>query len=157
MRKLYFDIDGTVLALDTGLPKTALANGGFENAVTRAEFHEIVCVSNFVGVIRTVWTVKPEYDGVGAVFALCRGVFQDEAWLRGCLRLAENPKTRAAEIDQTADWWYVDDEAERYITQADRVEALHEHVGKRICIPWPTGDGADILEWLKNSARHGAF
>jgi len=26
MRKLYFDIDGTVLALDTGIPKAALAD-----------------------------------------------------------------------------------------------------------------------------------
>jgi len=66
MRKLYFDIDGTVLVLDTGVPKAAMANGGFEIAVRRAGFDEIICVGNFVAVIRTVWTMKPEYDGAGA-------------------------------------------------------------------------------------------
>jgi len=146
MRKLYFDIDGTVLAPDTGIAKAALANGRFEIAVRRAEFDEIVCVGNFVGSIRTVWTVKPEYDGMGALFALCRGVFQDEAWFRSHVRLVQNPKGRAAEIDQTVDWWYVDDEAERYFTQGDRSDLLHEYAGTRICIPSPRGDGADILE-----------
>ena len=157
MRKLYFDIDGTVLVLDTGVPKAAMANGGFEIAVRRAGFDEIICVGNFVAVIRTVWTMKPEYDGAGAIFALCGGAFQDEVWFRSSVRFVEDPKSRAAEIDLMADWWYVDDEAERYFTNVDRVDALHEHVGKRVCIPSSRGNGADILEWLKHSARNDAF
>jgi hypothetical protein len=99
LRKLYFDIDGTVLVLNTGLPKPALAEGRLEAAFRRVRADEIICVGNFAGVIRTVWTFRPEYDGLGAIFALCRGAFLDEPWFRGLTQLVADPRLRAAEVD----------------------------------------------------------
>ena len=157
MRKLYFDIDGTVLALDSGVPKRALDGGRLESAIREARVDELVCVGNFAGVVRTVWTVKPEYDGLGAVFALCRGVFQDETWFRALTRLVVDPRLRAAEVELRDDWWYMDDQAEKYFAEAGRAEVFREHHGGRILRPSPAGDGYDVLDWIRSIARRDGF
>ncbi|HKA37317.1 MAG TPA: hypothetical protein VKH43_10895 [Thermoanaerobaculia bacterium] len=156
MRKLYFDIDGTLLVLDTGLPKPALARGRLERAIREARIDELVCVGNFVEVIRTLRTVRPEYDGLAAIFALCRGVFLDETWFRRLTRLILDPWLRAAEVDLEADWWYMDDQAERYFFNAGRAELMRQHLGERILQPSPSGDGTDVLEWLQVVASRSA-
>ena len=153
MRKLYFDIDGTVLVLDTGVPKPALARGMFEAAIRRARFDEVICVGNFAEVVRTLWVVRPEFDGLGATFALCRGAFSDEDWFRSTVRFVKDPKLRAAEVDLGADWWYVDDQAERYFSFAHRGSVFRAHVGKRVCQPSPRGDGVDVLDWLESTTK----
>ena len=134
--------------LNRGIAKARLANGMLEAAIRRAGFEELVCVGNFVGVIRTVWSVDPGYDGPGAIFALCTGVFVDENWFRSCVRLVSDPTSRAGEIDLSSDWWILDDEAERHFTAAGREEIFRANVGRRVFVPEPDGDGADVLRWL---------
>jgi hypothetical protein len=157
VRKLYFDIDGTVLALNSGLPKLALAEGRLEAAIRHVRADELICVGNFAGVVRTVWTVQPEYDGFAAIFALCRGVFVDERWFRGLTQLVTDPRLRAGEVDLGADWWYMDDEAEKYFSEAGRAGIFREHLGGRILAPSPTGNGEDVLRWLDSLAQKVAF
>ena len=157
VRKLYYDIDGTVLVLDTGVAKPALAGGRLERAIRQARVDELVCVGNFCGVIRTVWTVRPEYDGLGAVLALCCGVFGDETWFRELTQLVLNPELRAAEVELGDDWWYMDDQADKYFSDAGRAEVLRQHLGERILQPSPRGDGEDVLSWLDMVARRDAF
>jgi hypothetical protein len=149
-RRLYFDIDGTLLIDEKGIPKPHLADGAFEYAVRSAGFEEIVCVGNFVAALHAVNEVEPEHDGIGAIFALCGSTFTDEAWFRSACTLVKNPMDRAREIDLAADWWYVDDLAEYYLWKAGREEVFKNHVHGRIMVPEPAGDGADIMGWLQS-------
>ena len=149
MRRLYFDIDGTVLTLDTGEPKPALAAGCLEAAIRIADFDEIVCVGNFVDVAHAVKAVHPAYDSLGVIFALCGGVFQDEGWFRQTARLARDPKNRALEIELASDWWYVDDLAREYMMRAGLHTVFENEEGRRILVPGGEGDGSDVLEWLR--------
>jgi len=156
MRTLYFDIDGTLLILNTGEPKPALEGGTLEQVIRATGVDELVCVGNFAGIVRTVWTVKPEYDGLGAIFRLCRGVFRDEAWFRAHTRLVVEPKLRAAEVELKDDWWYMDDQAEKYFEDADRAEIFRMHRGRRILEPAPEGNGDDVLNWMVSIPRSAA-
>ena len=148
MRKLYFDLDGTILDLSTGLPKAALAHGRLEAAIRRARVDELVCVGNFVGLVHAMETLRPGYDGLGGLFALCDNAFDDEGWFRERVRLAADPKFRAVEVDLSADGWYMDDEGERYFAYAGLIGIWQEHLGKRILRPLPRGDGEDVLTWM---------
>jgi hypothetical protein len=148
VRTLHFDIDGTVLVLNTGRAKSALAQGALERAVRAARFDQLACVGNFAGVVRAMAGVRPDYDGLGVLFALCADCFHDEAWFRATTRFVADPRLRAAEVDLAEDWRYVDDQAARYFEQAGRAEVFRTHVGDRIFVPDPLGDGTDILAWL---------
>ena len=150
MRRLYFDIDGTLLALDTGGPKPALMGGSLERSIKEAQIDEIVCVSNFVDVIRAVWMRQPDFDGLGAVYSLCGGVFSDQGWFRRVTQFVSDPQLRAAEIDLMSDWWYMDDEAENYFLKIERREIFDEQLGRRVLRPSPSGDGRDVIEWLRS-------
>ena len=101
MKTLYFDFDGTVVFDSGSTAKSELGGGGLEVAVQRAEFQRLVCVGNFVAIANTVREVMPEYDAIGALFALCRGAFEDESWLRSHTVLVEDPKNRAEHTNLT--------------------------------------------------------
>jgi hypothetical protein len=148
VRTLYFDIDGTLLLNDHAGAKTFLANGAFEEAVRAAEVDRLVCVGNFVDVVRIAATITPSYDGVSALFRICLGVFSNEAWFRENVTMADDAERRAELVDLRADWWYVDDLAEHYFRAAGRGDTFHRGAGKRIMVPTPNGDGRDVLEWL---------
>lgn len=148
MRRLYFDLDGTDLVLDTDFPKAALADGRLGRAIRDAGIDELVCVGNLVQVVHLLRDAQFEYDGLGAIFELCAGAFDDEAWFRSHTRFAADPKRRVREIDDAVDWWYVDDLAEDYAAEAGRTDWYREHLGHRILVPTPRGDGYDILRWL---------
>lgn len=148
MRTLYFDIDGTVLVLDAGVPKPALAEGRLERAIRRASMDMLVCVGNFAGVVQSVRAVRPGYDGLGVLFSLCGGAFSDETWFREHVEFVSDPKLRATEVKLDTDWWYMDDQAERYFAAAGRSELFRAHRGRRILEPSPRGDGRDVLDWL---------
>ena len=150
MRKLYFDIDGTLLMGMTSEPKPKLANGAFERAVRQIGVERLVCVGNFVDTVRVASTVNPEYEPINAIFSICRGVFFDEEWFRDHIALVQNPDNRAGEVDVTGDWWYVDDLAEYYFEQAGREDVFRSHSGGRIFTPRPEGDGSGVLAWLAN-------
>ena len=153
MRTLYFDIDGTLLILDTEEPKSALAQGRFEQAVRLAGFEKLVCIGNFVGVVHTVQRSLPLYDGLGVLFALCAGVFEDEDWFRMQVELVSDPEHRATSVDLTTDWWYLDDLAESYFRSAERCDVFRAEKGHRILVPSPLGDGSDVLHWLASIKR----
>ena len=65
-RVLYFDIDGTLLTESE--PKTALADGAFEQAVRAAGFDRLVCVGNVVTTIRFLLGREEPIDGLRMVF-----------------------------------------------------------------------------------------
>jgi hypothetical protein len=153
LRKLYFDIDGTLLGLGTGDPKPALARGGFEAAIRRAQVDLLVCVGNFCHVVEMVKSVDPDYDGLGIVFSLCRGVFADEEWFRRVTTLVVDPEHRASAVNFSGDWWYVDDLAEQFFDRAGLQDVFRNQVGYRICAPQPDGSGDDMLQWVENIAK----
>jgi hypothetical protein len=148
MRKLYFDIDGTILDVQTAAAKPALIDGKFVQAIREAGIRELVCVGNYAGVAVEVQALDENYDALGAILELCNGVFTDEAWFRANTRLISDPESRAAEVDLDADWWYVDDLAEKYFVEAGRAAVYRQQVGRRILAPTPEGDGMDVLDWL---------
>jgi hypothetical protein len=148
MRILYFDIDGTILLDEKAKPKRALADGVFESAVLHSGVEKLVCVGNFVGAARTAEAIEPTYNSLGVIFDICRGVFSDKSWFCSVTSMIEDPMNRAREVDLEEDWWYVDDLAEHYFRIAGRVEVFQKHIGKRIFVPTPGGNGKDVLAWL---------
>jgi hypothetical protein len=104
MRRLYFDIDGTVLRSGAGDPKPALERGGFEAAIRLAQVDLLVCVGNFCAVVEMIKKINPDYDGLGIVFGLCRGAFADEEWFRSVTTLIADPEHRAGLVDFSAGW-----------------------------------------------------
>ncbi len=152
MKILYFDIDGTILRGDEGEVKTALGAGAFEVAIRDAGIERLVCVGNFGAIASGMKVLEIEYDTLGVLFRLCGGAFRDEAWLRARTIVIDDPQRRADHIDFTGDWWYADDLAPYYLRQSGRAELLERHLGGRILTPEPSGDGRDVLEWLRRSA-----
>ena len=149
MRRLYFDVDGTILRLYTTCAKPALADGRLERVVREAGIDELVCVGSYVAVALALSAMMEQFDGLGAIFEICNGVFVDQEWFRAHTRLVSDPDRRAAEIDLDSDWWYVDDLAEKYFQAAGRAEVFREHLGSRVFSPTPEGDGQDVLDWLR--------
>jgi len=150
VRKLYFDIDGTILDLQTAAAKPALIDGMLVRAIREAGIQELVCVGNYAGVVVEVQAKVKDYDALGAILELCEGVFTDEPWFRANTRLIADPESRGAAIDLEGDWWYVDDLAEKYFTEAGRAEIYRKQLGQRILAPTPVGDGTDVLDWLRS-------
>lgn len=148
MKTLYFDVDGTVLLADQDEAKSCLANGRFEAAIRRAEFSNLVCVGNFATIAHLMRDLEIEYDELGVLFGICRGAFSDEEWFRSVTTLVANPEQRTTQIDFSGNWWYVDDLADEYFKAAGQAEILSAHLGSRIFIPNPTGDGQNVLDWL---------
>ena len=111
MRILYFDINGTLTVGATDRAKTELASGRFEAAVRRAHFQRLVCVSSIVGVVEAYQDANREIDGHQFVFQHCGGAFQDLEWFRSVCVLELGYRERAQAIDDSQDWWYVDDYA----------------------------------------------
>lgn len=153
MRWLYFDIDGTVLKADRYTPKPALADGRLEEAVRAAGVTQLVCVGRFVNIIHQVHQTMPEFDGPEAIFSICGGAFGDEHWFRSRLSLVADTDRRAAAIDPATDWWYVDDLAAHYFDRVGRGAMFGQHLGGRILVADPAGDGADVIQWLARMPR----
>ena len=148
MRRMYFDIDGSLLVGDTGEPKAALAKGAFERALRRSGFQQLICVGNFVDAGRAAREINPQYDILGAIFDICGGVFSDEDWFRANTLLTRDSYYRAVEVDLAADWWYLDDLAEYYFKMAYREDVFEANAGVRIFVPAAEGDGEDVMDWI---------
>ena len=108
MRRMYFDIDGSLLVDDTGEPKTALAKGAFERALHRSGFEQLICVGSFVDAGRAAKAVQPDYDIHEVIFDICGGVFSDKEWFTTNTLLTQDSYYRATEVDLNTDWWYLD-------------------------------------------------
>jgi hypothetical protein len=152
MKTLYFDIDGTVLLLDTDRAKLALGGGMLEAAVRRAGFEKLVCVGNFAHAARLLKAMDSNYDEIDVLFRLCDGTFTDEDWFRSVTAMVSDPDNRGRHIDLTDDWWYVDDLAAQFLVQAGRQDVLQAQRGRRAFVPDAYGHGQDILQWLKGQA-----
>jgi len=153
MRTLYFDIDGTVVRMYTPGAKPALANGALGRAVREAGIEKLVCIGNYCEVAHMVQPFVENFDLLGSVLEVCSGVFDDDDWFRARTRLITRPDLRAAEVDLTEDWWYMDDLAEKYFADAGRAEVYRAHAGSRILVPLAEGDGEDVLAWIRKIGR----
>jgi hypothetical protein len=148
MKLLYFDMDGTLVDLMTSEIKSKLANGAFENAVRAAGFERLVFVGNAIEILNFH---EQRHDGHEIILGLGRGACTDEAWFRRTCSWIDKPGERAAAIDLEQDWWYVDDLAESYLTDAGREAIFKVEIGHRVLVPAPRGDGGDVLDWLESS------
>jgi hypothetical protein len=153
MRTLYFDIDGTVLCMYTPHAKPALAHGALGRAVRGAGFEKLVCVGNYCEIAHMMRPLVENFDALGAVLEVCGGVFDDDDWFRDRTRLITKPDRRAAEVDLTEDWWYMDDLAEKYFADVGRTKVYRAHAGGRILVPAAEGDGEDVLTWIQTIGR----
>jgi hypothetical protein len=151
LRTLYFDLDGTLITNSFGCVKTRLAGGAFERAVRSAKIERLVCVGNAVAIVRALDEIGRAPDALGMIFDLSLGAFEDPAWFRAVTGLIADPRRRAAHIEFSGDWWYVDDLARHYLEIEGRSEMLSVHEGTRIFVPSEDGDGADVLGWLEDS------
>jgi hypothetical protein len=147
-RVLYFDLDGTVIHSGFGSVKKALADGVLERAIRSAGFDRLVCVANAVAIVRALEDLGRRVDGLDIILQLTSGAFADEAWFRRVTTLVVDPRRRARYLDFSADWWWVDDLAQRYLTQEGMADRFTRHSGERIFAPDPEGDGQDVLDWL---------
>lgn len=153
MRTLYFDIDGTLLSGSHGRPKPALQDGALERALRAAGFERLVCVGNVVHIVRALERASRHVDGLGQVFRVCQGTFEDERWFRSVTTLVHDPDQRARAIDPTLDWFWADDLAAWYCAQAERDAFFDEHRGGRILAPPPDSDGHELLAWVASRSR----
>jgi hypothetical protein len=153
MKVLYFDLDGTLVGLESGVLKPQLAGGAFERAARAGGFERLVCVSSAVSLIPAVRARDPETDGHALIWRLCEDAFEDEAWFRRAVAWVEEPERRARHLDLGADWWYLDDRAELYLAREGLDGLLHTAHAVRILAPDPNGDGSDVLEWLGRETR----
>jgi len=156
VRTLFFDLDGTVVALEEGTVKPRLAGGAFERAIRRAAFDRLVCVGSAVALIAYVEGLKIHADGHQMIFDLCLGAFEDKSWFVSVCSWIAAPKERGSVIDDVGDWWYVDDLAQRYLEQAGKHSLFELHNGGRILVPDANGDGQDVRDWLEGVHRGGA-
>jgi hypothetical protein len=146
MKTLYFDIHGTIV--HTYQCKPSLANGAFEQAVRRAGFERLVCMSNIQNTIKLLVELDKQPDGLHIIFDMCWGAFRDVDWFRQVTTLVPDPDHRALYIDLATDWWYVDDLAKEYLEKDGFANLFEANVGRRILTPAPGGDGVEILRWL---------
>lgn len=147
MRILYFDINGTLTVGTTDRAKEKLAGGKFEEAVRKAKFQKLVCVSTMVGVVEAYHAAGREVDGHKFIFQACGGTVQDLDWFRHISVLEPKYRDRVNVIEADQDWWYMDDYAQEYLDHSNRRDILPQAV-ERIFAPDSRGDGTDVLDWL---------
>lgn len=155
MKVLYFDIDGTVVREGTSEVKPWLGGGGLERGIRDAGFERLVCVGNMVGMLRRVHGARVDVEGPDRIYDYLDGAFEDRDWFRRHLDLVPDPDRRVAAIDIAADWWYADDRAELYYEREGSRRLFRRHLGGRILVPEPEGDGADVMAWILDSGAGG--
>jgi hypothetical protein len=145
---LYFDISGTLVD-DGGRAKPALADGAFERAVRAAGVERLVCVSSLLTIVEARRMAGQDIDPHGFILGQCGGVFSDEAWFRGTVLMETVPRRRVEAIDESLDWYYVDDYAREYLEHAGRYDLEREEIGRRVLVTPADSDGRDVLDWLE--------
>jgi hypothetical protein len=150
---LYFDVDGTILPRNSSRAKSCLAGGLLESALREAGFTAMVCVGNYASIAHMTASIDPGYDSLGTLFRMLSTAFTDEGWFRSVTSLVVDAGRRAEHIPFEGDWWYVDDYAPDYLDTAGKSHLLSGDLAHRICIPAPNGDGSDIIDWIRSSAR----
>jgi hypothetical protein len=145
---LYFDIDGTILDSSTKAVKRNLQNGQLELKIREAHFDKIYCVGNVNEIFKGLEEMGQQVDSVEIIYTLCFDAFTDFDWFMKNVCCAKQSDQRIKEIQFNEDWWYMDVLAERYLDTDESIGVLKQHLGARIFIPKPEGDGEDIINWF---------
>jgi len=151
-RILYFDIDGVLLDYDDH-PKPRLLGGALEESLKRAGFNELVCVSGWSEMSHEPLLRIPDNERVRWVYDRFSMLLPDRAWCLERLRLTTDTDHRASTINLNADWYYVDDWADKFFTDAHGKDRYEHWLGTRILLADPFGDGQDIITWLDRIAQ----
>lgn len=76
-------------------------------------------------------------------------LFPDKQWFMEKIILVRDSDTRCKSIDTKADWYYVDDWADKFFTEIHGEDFYQKENGNRILLCDHRSDGKDILEWLR--------
>jgi hypothetical protein len=149
MRKLYFDIDGVFLDYDEE-QRPLFCDGTLEDLVKACGFDKLVCVSGRSDMVNAeVFGRKPYLEQKDLIHQLLNRIFSDEDWFLSRLNLAYDTDDRCRHIDLNEDWWYLDDWADKFFKR-EHGEALYtQHLGLRVLLVDPHGDGSDVLRWFR--------
>ena len=147
MKILYFDISGTLVD-ERGRAKPALADGAFERAVRAAGVERLVCVSSLLTIVEARRMAGQDIDVHEFILGQCDGVFDDPAWFRSAVEMGAVPRRRVEAIDESLDWYYVDDYAREYLEHAGRYDLSRDEIGRRVLVTPGDSDGRDVLEWV---------
>jgi len=145
---LYFDIDGTILDGSTKAVKSNLQNGQLELKIRENHFDKIYCIGNVNDIFKGLEKMGQHIDSVEIIYTLCFDAFTDFNWFMNNVCCTQNPDLRIKQIQFMQDWWYMDVLAKRYFNSGETKKTLKEHLGTRILIPEPNGDGKDIINWF---------
>ena len=151
-RVLYFDIEGTLLDDDDDTAKKALTNGQLETALKSCAFDYYACVSGHSDMIHQshqYGQIPSKNAQKEVIWHLLKDIFPDKENFIAKLILIYNSDRRAEYINPDSDWYYVDDWADKFYSDAfDRLTYQEMENNKRIFLTDPNGDAADILQWL---------
>ena len=155
---LYFDIDGVFLNYDDD-PKPRLTGGVIPSLLDSLGFDRIVCVSSWTDLVaealRIRWTPAehlPEAMVLG-VHARIASVFPDFEWFRLRVELAHGNDERGRHIDLDQDWYYCDDWADKFFSEAHSKTLYEAELGRRIHLSDPHDDGTGLISWLGSVNR----
>ncbi|MEO1280157.1 MAG: hypothetical protein AAFV69_00325 [Pseudomonadota bacterium] len=149
MRIFYFDIDGTVRDYDDQPFKT-LANGELQLALKQRQFNKLVCLSGWVWFAKQGVNVEDKNQVAQRIWDEIPDIFPDKTDFIEKLGMCPDPDKRAESIDLESDWYYVDDWADKFFTEAWGQELFDKHNGSRICQVDPHGDGSDLFHFIRN-------
>ncbi len=148
MRVLYFDIDGALLDW-YDKPKSALLSGGFHSLLVSRQFALLVCVSGWAEIVPAEVSWYPLDQRKASIHRLVAPLFSDRDWFLSRLELGVNTDHRGFLIDRNKDWYYLDDNADQFFSEAFGPEAYSAELGRRICCPHHSSDGAEVIAWLE--------
>ena len=147
MRVLYFDIDGALLDW-YDRPKPGLRGGGFQELLVARRFDALVCVSGWADMVQMKVSGIPREMWGTAIHRLVAPLFPDVDWFLNHLTLGSDTDHRGRLIQQNFDWFYVDDNADRFFTEEFGEDSYRRHLGSRICCPHHSSDGSEVFDWL---------
>ena len=145
---LYFDIDGVFL--DSNLePKKALLNNELQNRLKNLDFDNFVCLSTWSSHVQQKiipWTVSEQKK---KIYRMVEASIPDKEWFIPKLLLKDDTmENRCKHINLDSDWYYMDNQAERYFTNIYGKELYNKFLNNRIIDVVTKANGSDILTWL---------
>ena len=87
-----------------------------------------------------------------AMYKLLEPLFPDKDWFMEKLILISDTDARCTYMDLKTDWFYVDDWADKFFTEAHGEKLFKKQKGGRVLLCDHQGDGSDVLEWLNEKA-----
>lgn len=132
-------------------PKAALLEGKLELILKKAKFDFIACVSGWVDIFAAeVMGLDSLEKRKEAMYRKLEPLFPDKKWFMEKIILVADTDHRCKYIDLKTDWYYVDDWADKFFTEAHDEDFFLKEKGNRILLCDHQGNGEDVLNWLKN-------